>query len=328
MNEFVTLGLTEYRKQRAARTAFLNHANGLAALLRLHENSETGTGLLMLTPLLEVSWVDGKIGNYEQDSILETAEIYGLLETTNGYAEVMDRLCSRPHPRVLDSWWKEIESIGLSLPPARCAAMASYLLQQTRYIAGLGQSHVYGLWRGYRSGEAEMEALEATSKKISELKGNAKTYDKAADSVKNDVDILNVLPLVKVAWADGQISKRERRMIFDSAFELGVKPSADNIERLAGWLKLSPKEDFLLDGIALLGRRLRNSDPDDLAKKKYDLLSRCTLIAEASGGSGKTQSGGPRISSEEFHAVKQIASILNIAINADATKTAKPVEGR
>lgn len=324
MHEFVTLGLTEYRKQRAARTAFLTHATGLAGLLRLQENSGTGTGLLMLTPLLEVSWVDGKIGNYEQDSILEAAEIYGLLETTNGYAEVMDRLCSRPHPRVLDSWWSEIESIGRSLPSAQCAAMASYLLQQTRYIAGLGQSHVYGLWRGYRGGEAEMEVLESTSKKLSELRNSAKSTDGIGDFAKNDIDILNILPLIKVAWADGQISKRERRMIFDSAFELGVKPTADNIERLAGWLKLSPKEEFLLDGIALLGRRLRQSDPDELARKKYDLLSRCTLIAEASGGNAKTQGGGPRISSEEVHAVKQIASILNIAIGDEATKTRQP----
>ena len=317
MNEFVRIGLLEYRKHRAARQSFLIQTKRIAELLWLNQPGEEPTGLLMLTPMIEVGWVDGRIGSYEQDAILEAADIYGLLEAEESYADVMERLSSRPHTSELERWWNEIETLGRKLPSGRCAAMASYMLQQTRYVSSLSQSHTYGTWRGMRAGQDEQVMLETASRKLLKLRSDARESVRKNTDEKVAGSFLKILPLVKVAWADGRISKKERRMIFDSAFELGVKPTADNIARLAGWLKLSPDDNALNDGLTRLGSELSKLSPDELSNQKYDLLSRCTLLAEASGGNSKSASGGPRISSEEKDAVKHIARILHMATRSD-----------
>lgn len=104
-------------------------------------------------------------------------------------------------------------------------------------------------------------------------------------------------------------------MIFDSAFELGLEPTAENVDRLAEWLEISPDDQLLSKGMYLLAEKFNDLPGDASAQRKYDLLSRCTLIAEASGGDRQNPSGGPRISEEEKHAVMQIARVLRMAGN-------------
>lgn len=315
MNEFIQQGLVEYRRQRASRTSFIKQTRRLAGLLDLGRKEKQFTALIMLTPLLEVGWIDGRIRQPEQDAIIEAAEIYGLLENESGYTEVMNRLSSRPHRSILEYWWLEIEKVGRSLSPGRCAAMAAYLLQQTHYISGLSREHTFGLWRGSRTGHEEQEALENMAKKLSHIQVVTEDHAPEPDnSTMDDLDaFLDVIPLVKVAWADGRISKRERKMIFDSAFELGLEPTAENVDRLAEWLDISPDEEFLNKGMHRLVEKFRSLHSDASAQWKYDLLSRCTLIAEASGGDRQSPSGGPRISEEERHAVMQIARVFRLA---------------
>ena len=123
-----------------------------------------------------------------------------------------------------------------------------------------------------------------------------------------------MLPLIKVAWADGRITKRERQLIFDSLFDLGVEPTNDNLQLLLKWLELKPEDEFFEASMAKLRTGLEKLGPDARSDKKYSLLSRCTLVAEASGGDTTDASGGTKICREEVETVKHIARLLSRAI--------------
>ncbi|MBK6751366.1 MAG: hypothetical protein IPG67_15555 [Acidobacteria bacterium] len=207
----------------------------------------------------------------------------------------------------------------LALPET--AAIASHLLEQTKYIAGFGQKQIFGLWRGHNAGPGEVEVLKSAEKRIRALEqSSANAEGEDGDSV----ELLKLVPLVEVAWADGHITKKERKLIFDSFFDLGIRPTNDNIQRLLSWLKLSPNGDFVHKSLERLKERFESLSEDERAEEKYSLISQCTLVAEASGGSSQFPAGGARICYEEIVAVKRIAAILNGAFD----RGGKPKGGR
>ena len=313
MDNFLMQGVEAYRNQMARERKFVGYARRIRSLLRATERTSDEAFLLMLTPMIEVAWVDGRVGRAEQNAILKTAEIYGLLHDDGNFLELMTRLSSRPHATLIEKLWNDIADQFSGLPLGMTAAISSLMLAQTRYLADLGQKQIFGLWRGHSSGRDEEIIFEETEKRLSRFE--TKESQTRSNFQKNSIaDHLKMLPLVKVAWADGRITKRERQNIFDSLFDLGVDPSNENLNQLLHWLKLSPKEEFFQESLEKLREGLETLDDDERAREKYSLISQCTLVAEVSGGDSGSPSGGPRICDEEITAVKQIARILNGAI--------------
>jgi hypothetical protein len=262
---------------------------------------------LLLTPLIEIAWTDGKVGRAEQNAILRAAEQYGLLEKDETFLTVLDRLTTRPAEKTIDRWWEDIYTVLAFLPLGQTAAVCSLMLEQTRYIAELGQERIFGLWRGHTSGQDEIL-------KLKEMEDRIELLQNSSISSAVDLKFLKMLPLVKVAWADGRITKREREMIFDSMIDLGVEPNDENIKQLLKWLELSPNDEFFNKSLKRLYLSLEGMDADQRANEKYSLISKCTQIAEVSGGNSHTPSGGRKICDEEVMAVKHIARFLNGAI--------------
>ena len=313
MNNFSMQGIAEYRKQSSNERQFVGYARRIRNLLQITGRTSDEAYVLMLTPMIEVAWVDGRVGRAEQNAILKTAEAYGLFRVDENFAEIVARLTTRPHAAMVELLWDGIAGLLSGLPVGQTATISSLMLGQTRYIADLGQKQIFGMWRGHSSGENEQNKLEETEKRFSRLETRLPAT--GSDAKKNGIDNhLKLLPLVKVAWADGRITKRERQMIFDSLFDLGVDPNNENLNRLLGWLELSPKDEFFQESLEKLRAGLETLSDDDHANEKYSLISQCTLIAEASGGDSNSPSGGVRICDEEITAVKQIARILNGAI--------------
>ena len=313
MSNFLMHGIAEYRNQSNRDRQFNGYARRIGNLLQISGLTINESYLLMLTPMIEVAWVDGRIGRREQNAILKAAESYGLLRDDANFVEIMERLSTRPHTAMIELWWDGIASMLSALPVGQIAAISSLMLAQTRYVADLGQKQIFGQWRGHSSGENEQNKLEETEKRFSSLETRQPATGSAAK--KNGIDNhLKLLPLVKVAWADGRITKRERQMIFDSLFDLGVDPNNENLNRLLGWLEISPKDEFFRESLEKLRAGLETLSDDEHANEKYSLISQCTLVAEASGGDSNSPSGGARICDEEITVVKQIARILNGAI--------------
>jgi hypothetical protein len=101
------------------------------------------------------------------------------------------------------------------------------------------------------------------------------------------IKVLDVLPLIHIAWADGRIQKSERALILSILEQRGIPPQSDASLFVEALLEARPSETFLAESLALLV---------DLAAKtganKDDVVDLCAKVAEAGGGllsfAGKT----------------------------------------
>lgn len=316
MTEFLNQSLKEFEQHTDNREKFINASRRIIHLVRTAGDPSDDLALLLLTPMIEIAWADGRVGRAEQNAILEAADAFGLIENQANGLTVMDRLTTRPTAAELSSWWRDLGNSLNFMPLGQMLAVISLLLEQARYIAGLGQKEVYGLWRGYKAGEDERVGLSVVEERLGRLnESRQKRADKPSTASGSHPDeCLAVLPLIKVAWADGRITKRERQLIFDSLFDLGVEPTNENLQLLLKWLELRPEDDFFEASMTKLRAGLEKLDHDTRSDKKYSLLSQCTLVAEASGGDTADASGGTKICREEVETVKHIARLLSGAI--------------
>jgi len=94
----------------------------------------------------------------------------------------------------------------------------------------------------------------------------------------------SLVPLVEVAWADGEIHSKERDSIIKAAVERGVEEGSPTCDLLRNWLKVKPDPALLevwkgyIEALkSSLGERSR-------AHLKSGTMGRARAIAEAAGG--------------------------------------------
>ena len=95
---------------------------------------------------------------------------------------------------------------------------------------------------------------------------------------------LSILPLVEVAWADGELDLKERKFVLEAAAKGGLSEGSVDYHILGEWLKERPSPKFLeawLYYIEGLREAMSQQELDDL---KTQLLSRARQVAEAVGG--------------------------------------------
>lgn len=95
---------------------------------------------------------------------------------------------------------------------------------------------------------------------------------------------LSLVPLVAVAWADGEIQNKERKAIIKAAEEGGIEPGSANHELLENWLKTKPGPDLLAtwkEYAHAIEERLDSVVGNELKER---LMNRTTAIAKAAGG--------------------------------------------
>lgn len=145
----------------------------------------------------------------------------------------------------------------------------------------------------------KLEEMQKTKDVLSQVSGirDPKVLDQflALDISPASLASLTILPLVEVAWADGQLSDAEKSAVLDSAMRQGIKPGTPNYSILESWLVKRPSPQ-LLDAWINYIRGLREvMKHDELASLKNELMTRAQKVAEASGG----VLGIGKISSEE-----------------------------
>jgi hypothetical protein len=100
----------------------------------------------------------------------------------------------------------------------------------------------------------------------------------------SDLAALSIVPLVEVAWADGEIQSKERKAILKAAEEVGITPGAENYELLVNWLERKP-EAKLMECWSRYARDLEASLDSALGAVLRDrLMARTRKVAEAAGG--------------------------------------------
>ena len=95
---------------------------------------------------------------------------------------------------------------------------------------------------------------------------------------------LSLVPLVEVAWADGQIEPQERQCVLDAAKESGLRQSDPSYQLLNQWLQNKPQDNLLTvwkDYVRAMATQLSDETRQTL---KDDLLGRARDVAEAAGG--------------------------------------------
>jgi hypothetical protein len=139
------------------------------------------------------------------------------------------------------------------------------------------------------TGVADYEALEA----LQELGYTAMT-----------IRLMPIVPLVQVAWAEGGVTAKERKLLLEIAEAREITPGTPAYDQLLGWLEHEPPEEFYENTLRGL-RILLHAIPDDLREAgRESLVEYCTQIAEVSGGI----LGFGKISDEERELIARIAT--------------------
>ena len=124
---------------------------------------------------------------------------------------------------------------------------------------------------------------------------------------RETVALLHLVPLVQVAWAEGDVSKRERELIMEAAAARGVEAGSASYKKLVEWLQKRPTEGFFQQTLAII-QAILGAQPDEKQEgTKSDLVAYCTRIAEASGG---ILGLGSKINEAESALLRKIAASL------------------
>ena len=96
--------------------------------------------------------------------------------------------------------------------------------------------------------------------------------------------LLQILPLVEVAWADGLMSDAERQTVISAARARNVKPGSAADRQMAPWLE-NPPSSVLCEATRFLLRAvLQKRAPHVRTTIVRELLLGCRDVAAASGG--------------------------------------------
>lgn len=352
MSSFFERGFREYQRHIGMKIAFVEWAERLKAILMSVDKTVSGDesderarnfnhSSLLLMPLVEIAWSDGRVTLGELDPIFQAAGVYGLVETSDGYRELMEDLLSRPAPPKVDAMWYAIGELLKDMPDDSRKLLTFGLLSQAQFVAEQGSDNVIEFLRGERISKNQAEALDFLAYQLEKAKETAMEADikktvtagPETDNIQratvepavNDdhlreaegmatlddyAQLIPLVPLVKTAWAEGRVTKRERHLVFEAAQRMGIKSGSTAHQRLTDWLELHPTEEFYDHALDILHQRWRTADTDSTNRRKLDLLADCTRIAEASGGSKDFPAGGAKVCDEEIEVVESIAQKL------------------
>lgn len=129
---------------------------------------------------------------------------------------------------------------------------------------------------------------------------------------------LPLLPLLHVAWADGEIQDEERELVDEVLAKRNLGLEAERLVR--NWLTFPPSADYIDRGrVALVALAMRGGDLQLEEDILSDVLGLSKAVARAAGG----LFGLGSISREEKQALSEIANALDVT---DQTRWAEAVQ--
>ena len=118
---------------------------------------------------------------------------------------------------------------------------------------------------------------------------------------------LSLVPLIKVAWADGAVQDREREAILQGAEDKGITKDSPAFDVLDDWLSKEP-DDTLFDAWAAYIKALRSELSEEQGKILKNQVTRfAQVVAESAGGF----LGIGKISGEEKEAMSWIEGVFD-----------------
>ncbi len=324
MNTFLRTSFNEYLRQSDLKKNFLRQNKQVYSLFnrtnlleRLDHPVKFGQTedvcLLLLSPLVEVAWADGRVTSRESDAVLQAADGYGLTAFEDLYCSLMETMISRPSPKARARDRFRLHQLLVALPSDGFETIAGSLLVQARYVAEQSSNNLIGFLRGdgiCRDEESVLQQIGEELKKA-EIERRAKAHGARPPRFEEMEKLLPLVPLVKVAWSEGRVTAREREIVLDAARRSGIEPGSPMHERLLEWLDFHPTDDFYNRSLENLRRSWESLAADERILRRLDVLSDCALVAEASSGNRRDEADAARVCEEEIAAMKRIAQRLN-----------------
>ena len=98
------------------------------------------------------------------------------------------------------------------------------------------------------------------------------------------VMLLHLVPLIQTAWAEGDVSQKERDLIVKAARSRGIEAGSPPDQQLNVWLVRRPSDEFFEKTLRAIRTVLEAQPAEARTASEKDLLSLATAIAAASGG--------------------------------------------
>jgi hypothetical protein len=95
---------------------------------------------------------------------------------------------------------------------------------------------------------------------------------------------LSVIPLVEIAWADGELHDRERQAVLQAADAAGIPHDGPGYKLLQEWLAAMPPATMLSAWKDYIEAMAETLSPEDYNRVRDDLLTRAKQVAMAAGG--------------------------------------------
>jgi hypothetical protein len=122
---------------------------------------------------------------------------------------------------------------------------------------------------------------------------------------RETVMLLHLMPLVQVAWSEGDVTRRERDIIFEAARLHGVEDGSPVHRQLINLFDVRPADEYFDRTRRIIGDLLQAMPAQERQTNTQSLFSYCTRIASASGG---ILGFGPKVSAAEQALLEQIAA--------------------
>lgn len=118
--------------------------------------------------------------------------------------------------------------------------------------------------------------------------------------------VLPLVPLIEMAWADGEVSSAEDRTVRELAKRFGLEPDSEAFEFLTLMLREQPSKTFF-ERVNRVVSRLVEENPDNWDRDS--LVELVEQVAEASGGFfGMTSP----INSDERELLEEFAELFDV----------------
>lgn len=121
------------------------------------------------------------------------------------------------------------------------------------------------------------------------------------------VKLIELMPLVKVAWGDGSISGREKEELVKALEFKGIGADTAVRKQIDKWLIESPSDSFFQTNLELLAKVFQKLPDTERAARRENILIYCNQIANASGS---FLGVGSKVSEGEQKAIDLISSTL------------------
>ncbi len=127
----------------------------------------------------------------------------------------------------------------------------------------------------------QKDALAAASG----LRNDKVLTDLLANGIQSETfAALSLVPLVVVAWADGEIQDEERTAIMDSAVRAGIHSPSACYDLLQQWLDHEPPTDLLKAWKEYVHSLRDTLDEEAALALKHEVIGRARHVAQAAGG--------------------------------------------